>query len=141
MHCFSLILGARNTPAAGRRFSKLDDEMLRELTARHFPDGFTILNADGGWFDPERRTFVEEAARQVLICTSDRQALGAWCAALARALHQKELLVVELGVARTFRYKAAGAPRGSSEGVPGSASGGGTKHPRRAAQAERPRRA
>jgi hypothetical protein len=141
MHCFSLILGARNTPAAGRRFSRSDDEMIRELTARHFPDGFTILNADGGWFDPERRTFVEEAARQILICTADRRALGAWCAALASALHQRELLVVELGVARTFRYKASTARGSSSERVPASAWGAGPKPSPLATKTERRRRA
>ena len=138
MHCFSLILGARNTPSAGLRFSKLDDGMIRELTARYFPDGFTILNADGGWFDPRRRVFVEEAARQVLVCTSDRRALRAWCAALARALRQQELLVVELGVARTFRYRAMRAPRALSEGVPPDAWGAETKP---AAPVERHRRA
>ncbi len=137
MHCFSLILGARNTPGAGRRFSKADDEMIRELTARHFPDGFTILNADGGWFDPQQRVFVEEAARQVLICTSDRRTLRAWCAALAGALRQKELLVVELGVARTFRYRASHAPRSASEGVPPNPWGG---QPKPTARAERGRR-
>ncbi|MDF3057450.1 MAG: hypothetical protein K0R17_1665 [Rariglobus sp.] len=105
MHCFSLILGARNTPGAGRRFSKKDDAMIRDLTAQHFPAGFTILNAGGGWFDPARKLFVEEEARQVLICTSSVRALREWCAALAGALRQKELLLVELGVARTFRYK------------------------------------
>jgi hypothetical protein len=140
MHCFSLILGARNTPAAGRRFSKKDDEMIRALTAHHFPEGFTILNADGGWFDPERRTFVEEAARQILVCTPDRGALQAWCAALAGALRQKELLVVELGVARTFRYKASDAPREVSEGSPSPVSGPETNRPPRADGAERPLR-
>ncbi len=112
MHCFSLILGARNTPAAGRRFSKEDDGLIRDLTARHFPDGFTILNAGGGWFDPGRKLFVEEEARQILICTSDREVVGTWCTALAEALHQKELLVVELGVARTFHYPAHAASDG-----------------------------
>jgi hypothetical protein len=141
MHCFSLILGARNTPAAGRRFSKADDDMIRGLTARHFPDGFTILNADGGWFDPERRMFVEEAARQILICTADRRALGAWCSALAGALHQKELLVVRLGVARTFRYRATAAPRRSSERVPAGAWGAETKPPPRTGKKERRGRA
>lgn len=112
MNCYSLILGARNTPAAGRRFSAEDDTLLRELTARWFPDGFTILNAEGGWYDPERKRFVEEEARQVLICTADRKALEAWCAALAGALRQKELLVVELGEARAFRYPEAPLPHG-----------------------------
>jgi hypothetical protein len=116
MKCFSLMLGARNTPAAGRRFLKKDDALIRSLTARHFPDGFTILDADGGWFDPGRKSFVEEASRQILVCAGARGAIRAWCADLASALGQKELLVVELGTARTFRFKprpAANVSRGS----------------------------
>jgi hypothetical protein len=109
MKCFSLILGARNTPAAGRKFSKKDDALIRDLTGRYFPSGFTVLNAEGGWFDPERKVFVEEAARQILICTSDTRALRVWCLALARALHQKELLVVEMGRARTFHGRTSTA--------------------------------
>lgn len=107
MKCFSIILGARNTPSAGRKFTRKDDKAIRELTADYFPDGFTILNADGGWFDPQRGKFIEEESRQVLVCTSDRQVLRKWCAALAVALQQKELLVVEIGEARTFHRISA----------------------------------
>ena len=109
MKCFSLILGARNTPAAGRRFRKKDDALIRFLTARHFPDGFTILEANGGWFDPSRKRFVEEAARQILICASGLAPVQAWCADLAQSLGQKELLVVELGRARALRYRKGGS--------------------------------
>lgn len=105
MKCFSLILGARNTPAAKRRFLKKDDALIRELTARHFPEGFTILNADGGWFDPTKKEFVEESSRQILICADGLAAVKAWCAELAAALGQKELLVVELGKVRILRYR------------------------------------
>ena len=77
--CFSLILGARNTPAAGQHFSRADDERIRDITFRHFPEGFTILNADGGWFDPARRKFVEEDSRQILVCARRRSELRAWC--------------------------------------------------------------
>lgn len=101
MKCFSLILGARNTPAAGRHFARVDEERIREITFRHFAEGFTILNAHGGWFDPQRKAFVEEDSRQILVCTARRAALRPWCDELARALGQKELLVVELGLART----------------------------------------
>jgi len=110
MNCFSVILGARNTPSAGRKFTQKDDKAIRELTAGHFPDGFTILNADGGWFDPQRKEFIEEESRQILVCTSDRHALRNWCSALAEALGQKELLVVEVGAARIFR-RAASKPK------------------------------
>lgn len=102
MKCFSLLLGARNTPAATASFSAEDDERLRSITFRHFPDGFTILNADGGWFDPLKKAFVEEQSRQILICTSDSRKLAPWCEELRSALKQDELLVVELGNASTY---------------------------------------
>lgn len=102
MKCFSLLLGARQTPGAGRHFSRRDEKLIRELTFRHFPAGFTILNAGGGWFDPARKKFVEEDSRQILVCAQRRAALRKWCEALAAALHQEELLVVELGRADTF---------------------------------------
>ncbi|HUR56936.1 MAG TPA: DUF3574 domain-containing protein [Opitutaceae bacterium] len=106
LKCFSLILGARNTPAAGRHFAAADDDSIRAITFRHFPDGFTILNAEGGWFDPTRKKFVEEDSRQLLVCAARRVDLRAWCRELARALHQQELLVVEIGPAATFRLGA-----------------------------------
>lgn len=106
LKCFSLLLGARNTPSAGKTFSRTDEERIRAITFRHFPDGFTVLNADGGWFDPARG-FVEEESRQLLVCAPGLAALRPWCSELAEALGQKELLVVELGPASTFRW-----PRG-----------------------------
>jgi len=105
MTCYSLLLGARNTPAHGKRFSAADDALIRDITFRHFPAGFTILNADGGWFDPNTRTFLQEESRQILVCTDSVIALRRWCIALARALQQKELLVVEVGRAVTIHVK------------------------------------
>ena len=102
LKCYSLLLGARNTPAAGKRFTRNDEERIREITFRHFPDGFTILNADGGWFDPQRG-FVEEESRQILVCAASMQALRRWCNELAVGLSQKELLVVEQGPASVFK--------------------------------------
>ena len=102
LKCFSLVIGARNTPAAGRNFARVDEERVREITFRHFPDGFTVLNADGGWYDPQRG-FIEEDSRQLLVCAPSLAALRPWCNELAHALKQKELLVVELGPASTFK--------------------------------------
>ena len=104
LRCFSLLLGARNTPG-GRRFTRADDERIHAITFRHFPEGFTILNADGGWFDPVRRRFIAEKSRQILVCATGRDALGGWCDELARALKQQELLVVEVGPASVFRIR------------------------------------
>jgi hypothetical protein len=106
--CFSLLLGARNTPAAGTHFTRADDEQIRALTCRHFSNGFTILNASGGWFDPIRKQFVEEDSRQILVCAPGIRTLRRWLADLARALKQKELLVIELGPATAFKARAKG---------------------------------
>lgn len=102
MKCFSLMLGARHTGARGSRFKAADDKVIREITRRHFPTGFTILEAHGGWFNPESGRFVAEESRQLLVCAPAPR-LAAWCRELAAALHQKEVLVVELGRAHRFQ--------------------------------------
>src|SRR5687768_980527 len=101
--CFSLFLGARNTPGAGKHFTREDDDLIRSLTFRHFPDGFTILNAEGGWFDPTQKRFIEEDSRQILVCAAGMRALRPWLGELAGALKQKELLVIEVGPASAFK--------------------------------------
>src|SRR5690606_22018341 len=80
---------------------------IRDITLRHFPAGFTILNADGAWFDPARQKFIEEESRQVLVCPTRRGQLREWCDELGTALGQKELLVMEVGRATAFRPRGA----------------------------------
>jgi hypothetical protein len=94
MRCYSLLLGARN---ARRSFSKADDAQVRAITLRHFPTGFTILNCAGAGYDPARRRFIMEQSRQILVCTSSTRRLRQWAGELAKALNQRELLVVEMG--------------------------------------------
>ena len=113
--CFSLLLGARNTPSAGQHFARSDDERIRSLTFRHFSNGFTILNATGGWFDPTQKRFVEEDSRQIMVCASGIRSLRRWLDDLARALNQKELLVIEVGPATTFKVRPS--DRATKRGV------------------------
>ena len=103
MKCFSLLLGAGNTPPGGTRFSPEDEETIRRITLRHFPQGFTFLRADGGWFDPEAGRFREEESRQILVTARRLSDLQAWSDELGAALQQKELLVVEMGEATALR--------------------------------------
>ena len=105
LKCFSVMVGMRHTPTRRKHFAATDDEKIHAITFRHFPDGFTVLNADGGWFDPERRRFVAEESRQVIVSARSVRVLRAWCADLAAALRQKELLVIELGPVSTFRAR------------------------------------
>jgi hypothetical protein len=121
MKCFSLLIGARNTPSGGDQFDQKEEEQIRAITFRHFPRGFTILNADGGWFDPQLGKFVAEESRQILVTTDRRASLRPWCDELGTALRQKELLVVELGPVRTMRprpsrTRSKARPRGGPRG-------------------------
>jgi hypothetical protein len=107
MKSYSLLIGARNDR---RRFPRKDEMILEKITARHFPEGFTILDASGAWYDAVRTTFRKEQARQVLICTSAPRKLDAWCRELGEALGQNELLVIEMGPVRRFRIASQESP-------------------------------
>jgi hypothetical protein len=101
------MLGAGRLRAEARAFSRTDESLIREITTRHFPEGYTILNAEGGWFDPSRTRFIKEASRQILICTNQARRVRRWGGELGAALRQKELLIVQLGPATTLKVKAA----------------------------------
>ena len=49
---------------------------------------------------------MKEESRQILVCAESLTRLRPWCRELAARLHQKELLVIELGTARKFSFKA-----------------------------------
>jgi hypothetical protein len=99
--CFSVFVGAADRTGRGR-FSSRRETALRNITKKYFPTGATILNAKGTWVDPASGEFVDEEARQILVCAPSRRSLRPWCQALLTALDQKELLVVQLGTAASF---------------------------------------
>ena len=107
MQCWSLLIGARRLRAKARRFSRADDRLLQEITARHFPTGFTILHAAGGWFDPAQRRFIHEESRQVLIGGATSAEVRCWGHELGRALEQKEIVVIRVGEALRLRVQSA----------------------------------
>jgi hypothetical protein len=105
MPCWSLLIGARKLRAKARRFSRADDRLLETITTQHFPTGFTILRAVGGWFDPAQRRFIHEESRQVLIGDATPAAMRRWGRELGRALAQKEIVVIRLGTAVRLRMR------------------------------------
>jgi hypothetical protein len=111
MQCWSLLIGARSLRTNARRFSRADDRLLQEITTRHFPAGFTILHATGGWFDSTRHRFIHEESRQVLIAGATRARVRRWGLELGRALAQEELVVIRLGTA--FRLQVGKRSRRS----------------------------
>jgi hypothetical protein len=103
MDCWSLLIGARKLRAKGRRFTPADDRLIEEITTRHFPDGFTILNAMGSWFDSKQRRLIKEESRQILIGDARPSDVRRWGFELGRALGQEEIVVVHLGKALRLR--------------------------------------
>ena len=99
---WSVLVGARQLPG-GRRFTRADERRLQEITAAHFPAGYTILEARGGWFDPARRRFVREPSREILVTSGSLRQVRAWSRALGRALRQKEMILTRVGVVRRIR--------------------------------------
>lgn len=100
MRCYSILVGARNSR---RTFSRRDDALVRNVTLRHFPTGFTILHSAGAGYDPQRRRFVMEQSRQILVSTDSAPKVRRCARALAAALQQYEVLVVTLG--RAYRTR------------------------------------
>ena len=105
MQCWSLLIGARKLRAKARRFSRADDRLIEQITTRHFPAGFTILHATGGWFDSTRHRFILEESRQVLIGGATPARVRRWGLELGRALAQEELVVIRIGTALRLRVQ------------------------------------
>lgn len=103
MECWSLLIGARKVRARSARFSRADDRRIQAITTRHFPSGFTILHALGGWFNPTQRRFIKEESRQVLICGANSAAVRRWATELGVALRQQEIVVLRHGKALRMR--------------------------------------
>jgi hypothetical protein len=100
MKSYSILIGSNN---ARGTFARKDDTLLQTITARYFPDGFTILAASGSWYNAKEKTFRKEEAREVLICTKRPKTVKKWCNEIGRALRQKELILVETGRAKRIR--------------------------------------
>ena len=100
MKCYSVLVGSNNTRGT---FARRDATLLEKITARHFPEGFTILAAAGRWYDPTLKSFRKEQARQVILCTTNARRVRKWCIELGQALRQKELILVESGRATRIR--------------------------------------
>ena len=104
---WSLLIGARHVRPGRRRFSRADDRLLQRITAEHFPAGYTILEARGGWFDPDARRFIREESRQVLVASDSVRTVTRWAAALGAALRQHELLLIKVGRPRRIVIRNA----------------------------------
>jgi hypothetical protein len=100
MKTYSVIIGAR-TVGRSARLRPAHDRLLRQITRQHFPTGFTILNARGGWWNPVRHRFEEEESREVRVLAASLGKVRVWADSLRRALQQKEVFIIELG--RTYR--------------------------------------
>lgn len=111
MNSYAVSVGARNSAAAGHRFSARDERLIRKVTRAYFPNGFTILEARGGWWDPDKKNFVREETRQIQVNSSSWPAVRRWALHLGRTLGQKEIVVARTGTAVTLAVHAPAKKR------------------------------
>lgn len=81
-------------------------EFVNEVLGPRFPDGLTIVDAQGRWRDPRSGTAVGERSEMVLIVVpsgaSGHQAIGVAVQDYRRQFDQQSVLQVEKPVCATF---------------------------------------
>ncbi len=104
---YSICIGARHTRGGGKRFHPADQRLIEAITQKHFPAGFTITNAKGGWFDAALGKLVKEESRQIIVGGGEGRKIARWCRDLAIALNQREIVAVKLGTMSVYRISPA----------------------------------
>ncbi len=52
-------------------------DFAADVVAKDFPDGFTILDGEGAWFDPDAKSTIHEDSKIALIVTKQSPGLSA----------------------------------------------------------------
>ncbi len=99
MKTYSLLVGSRAL-SGNAKFQSHQDKLLQDTTREHFPGGFTILRARGGWWNSTTKRFETEESREVRVVTSRYQAVARWARAIGAVLGQREVILTESGRAR-----------------------------------------
>lgn len=102
---WSLFLGAKQVGKRRSLFSRTEDLTLQRITADHFPKGYTIVEAKGGWYDAATKRFVREDSRQIYVTADSEAAVDRWAKDLGATLKQKELMVVRVGRQKRVRVR------------------------------------
>ena len=93
------LLGARNRMAGGavksRQFTPGDDELLREVSVRHFEDGFTIIEQAGNWRTGKK--VVSEDSRTILVVGGSDKQHRSWRNQIVAHFQQQSLIRIDLG--------------------------------------------
>ena len=95
------ILGARNrfTRAGApifRGYTKEDDKNLIKITARYFPNGYTIIRQRGFW--NSSGTLISESGRTIIVVGGDEKEHQAWQNQIVPTFQQESILRITLGL-------------------------------------------
>lgn len=82
-----------------RGFGAANERLVHEITRKHFPDGYSVVHLQGGWYDPAAQSFVREQSRQIMVRSSSRLFATRWARELGNALHQREVVLLRMGSA------------------------------------------
>lgn len=88
----------RDIPGRGPVTSTEWTNFVARVIAANFPDGFTILDADGGWLDPWSGKLIRETSKLVIVAADPRSEpatrVNAVIAAYRHEFHQQSVGLV-----------------------------------------------
>jgi hypothetical protein len=81
-------------------------DFAAKTIAENFPDGFTVTDGEGAWFDPKTKSMVHEETKIVLVATKQSPGLAARLShvmdAYKRQFHQQSVGLVTRQVCAVF---------------------------------------
>ena len=81
-------------------------EFAAKVIAENFPDGFTVTDGEGAWFDPKAKSMVHEDTKIVLVAAKQSPGLAAKLThvmdAYKRQFHQQSVGLVTRQVCAAF---------------------------------------
>ncbi len=93
----------RDMPGGGQVSDAAWQDFRSRVLTPAFPSGFTVLAADGQWFDPQRTRMVREQSWVVLVAGRIAPAQSARVSQAYRAwFHQKSVGVVSVDACAAF---------------------------------------
>jgi len=99
------ILGARhrvddNGVVVFRRYTKRDDVTLAKVTAKYFPDGFTVIEHAGNWRDSS--DLIQEDSRTILVVGGEPAKHEGWRNDIVATFQQEKIVRIPLSDAEIF---------------------------------------
>jgi hypothetical protein len=86
-----------NIPGRGSVAAKAWDSFLGSVVTPRFPDGFTVYDAYGQWWNPQARSIAKENSKVIVIAVPDSQGVRARISEVSDA-YRREFRQISVGI-------------------------------------------